>query len=218
MSDSTQFNQLHASPPESDGIIPEAHQVSHRKLRQTLASLFDANEFRLLCHDLGVNHDDLGGPDTGLSARIDALILHINRRQRLRVLLTAVREARPALIWDQILVDQNNPEPLPSLVAPRIAQADEGTADTLLASQGFAALLKLLRHPETREAIIRFQSDFQAASGRINLMNDLKLAHDLFQELENRYFLIENDRKRLPADDLAWDGVAINEPELKSQN
>jgi hypothetical protein len=212
MSDSTQLNNTPL--PESDGTIPEAHQVSHRKLRQTLVALFDASEFRLLCHDLGINHDDLGGPDTGLSARIDALILHVNRRQRLRVLLTVVREARPALTWDQILLDENDPEPLPAIVAPRIAQADEGTADTLIASQGFNALLSLLRRPETHETIIRFQSDFQAASDRIDLMNDLKLAHDLFQELENRYFLIENDRKRLPADELAWDGLSINEPEV----
>ncbi|MCZ7671263.1 MAG: hypothetical protein M5U34_31090 [Chloroflexi bacterium] len=45
-------------------------------------------------------------------------------------------------------------------------------------------------------------------------MNDYKLVHDLFQELENRYFLIENDRKRLPGDESAWDSLALNEPEL----
>ena len=212
MSESTQSN----NPPahQSEDRFPEASQVSHRKLRQTIVDLFDAAEVRLLCSDLGVIYDDLGGPDTGISARVDTLILHVNRRQRLRVLLTMLREARPALTWDQIQIDENDPDALPIVVAPRIAQPDDNTPDTLLASQGFTALISLLRRPETREAIVRFQNDFQAASSRIDLMNDLKLAHDLFQELENRYFLIENDRKRLPGDDLAWDSLALNEPEL----
>ena len=214
MSDATQSNTL---PPESAGIIPEASQVSHRKLRQAIVDLFDAGEFRLFCHDLGVNFDDLGGPDTGLTARVDALILYVNRRQRLRILLTVLQENRPNLTWEQILTDENDPETLPLTVAPRVAQADDGTPDTILASQGFTALLSLLRSPETHEAIVRFQNDFQAASTRIDLLNDLKLAHDLFQELENRYFLIENDRKRLPDDDLAWDSLALNEPELEAK-
>ncbi len=48
-------------------------------------------------------------------------------------------------------------------------------------------------------------------------MNDYKLVHDLFQELENRYYLIFNDQRRLPDDELAWDGIAINEPELQGK-
>jgi hypothetical protein len=43
------------------------------------------------------------------------------------------------------------------------------------------------------------------------------VAHDLFQELENRYFLIEHDRKRLPGDELAWESLALNEPELEAK-
>jgi len=212
MSDTTQLDTIPS--PESEGAVPDASQISHRRLRQTIADSFSADEFRLFCHDLGVNYDDLGGPDTGLTTRVDALIMHVHRRQRLRVLLTVLRENRPNLVWKQILIDEREPEALPLLVPPRIAQADAGTPDTIIASQGFTALLGLLRQPEIHEAIVRFQNDFQAASSRIDLMNDLKLAHDLFQELENRYFLIENDRKRLPADDLAWDSLTLNEPEL----
>jgi len=35
--------------------------------------------------------------------------------------------------------------------------------------------------------------------------------------LENRYFLIHNDQRRLPEDDMAWDSIAINEPELQGK-
>lgn len=125
MSESTQSN----NPPahQSEDRFPEASQVSHRKLRQTIVDLFDAAEVRLLCSDLGVIYDDLGGPDTGISARVDTLILHVNRRQRLRVLLTMLREARPALTWDQIQIDENDLDALPTVVAPRIAQPDDNT-------------------------------------------------------------------------------------------
>jgi hypothetical protein len=46
-------------------------------------------------------------------------------------------------------------------------------------------------------------------------MNDYKLIHDLFQELETRYFLIYNDQKRLPADEMAWENIELNEPEVR---
>jgi len=211
MSNSTQTNAI---PPASDNDVPEASQVSHRKLRQALVDLFNVAELQQLCADLGVDYDELGGPDTILSSRANALILYLNRRQRLRVLLVVLRQYRPALTWDQILVDASDPEAVAGEVHPAVAQSTGDGRDTLIASRSFTALIRLLSHPEASEAIIRFQSDFQAASSRIDLMNDLKLAHDLFQELENRYFLIDNDRKRLPDDDLAWDSLALNEPEL----
>jgi hypothetical protein len=77
--------------------------------------------------------------------------------------------------------------------------------------------MRLLARPDMHTAVVSFQTDFQAASNQIDLMNDFKLVHDLFQELENRYFLIQNDERRLPADDMAWDSIAINEPELQGK-
>lgn len=202
--------------PTSDEI-PDAHQVSHRKLRQVIVDLFNAAELQLLCADLNIDYDELGGPDTILSSRANALILYLHRRQRLRVLLAVLRQYRPALTWDQILSDESDPETVASASHPAFSQPDNRQADSLIASRSFTALIQLLRHPEAHKAIISFQNDFQAASTRIELMNDLKLAHDLFQELENRYFLIDNDRKRLPADELAWDSLALNEPELRAK-
>ena len=212
----TDSEQLSSTEMPEDDMIPEAHQISHRKLRQTIIDLFNLDDFRLFCFDLDVNFDDLGGPSDPLSIRISKLIEHFHRRQRLRILLIALREARPAITWIQLLRDAHEEAPSSS-IPPAISKPPASTSDTFIANRSFMALFRLMRLPETREAVISFQTDFEAASGQIDLMNDFKLIHDLFQELENRYFLIENDRKRLPDDDLAWDSLALNEPELHTK-
>ncbi|NHZ71920.1 MAG: hypothetical protein GWP17_02395 [Aquificales bacterium] len=214
MTDSTQFNSTEM--PEDD-VVPEADQISHRKLRQVISDTFNLDDFRLFCYDLSVNFDDLGGPSDPLSVRISKLIEHVHRRQRLRVLLMTLRKHRPAVTWKQLLRDPNEQGAAPSALPPAISQPPSATSDTFIANRSFMALFLLLRRPETREAVVSFQTDFEAASDQIDLMNDYKLIHDLFQELENRYFLIENDRKRLPDDDLAWDSLTLNEPELNTK-
>jgi hypothetical protein len=214
MTDSTQSNSTEM--PEDD-MVPEAHQISHRKLRQVIIDMFNLDDFRLFCFDLDVNFDDLGGPSDPLSVRIGKLIEHFHRRQRLRVLLITLRETRPVITWEQLLLDENESEPASSTLPPAISQPPSSASDTFIANRSFMALFRLMRRPETREAVVSFQTDFEAASGQIDLMNDYKLLHDLFQELENRYFLVENDRKRLPDDDLAWDSLALNEPELNTK-
>lgn len=214
MTDSTQFNSTEM--PEDD-MVPEAHQISHRKLRQVIIDMFNLDDFRLFCYDLDVNFDDLGGPSDPLSVRIGKLIEHFHRRQRIRVLLITLREIRPTVTWEQLLREENESEPAPSTLPPALSQPPSSASDTFIANRSFMALFRLMRRPETREAVISFQTDFEAASDQIDLMNDYKLLHDLFQELENRYFLVENDRKRLPDDDLAWDSLALNEPELNTK-
>lgn len=214
MTDTTQFNP---TDMPKDDMIPEAEQISHRKLRQVIIDLFNLEDFRLLCYDLNVNFDDLAGPSDPLNVRIGKLIEYVHHRQRLRVLLITLRKNRPAITWQQLLRDADELETAPSSLPPAISQPPPSTSDTAVANRSLMALFRLMRLPETREAVISFQIDFEAASDQINLMNDYKLLHDLFQELENRYFLMENDRKRLPADDLAWDSLALNEPELNTK-
>jgi hypothetical protein len=47
------------------------------------------------------------------------------------------------------------------------------------------------------------------------LLANYKHLHELFQQLEDRYYLIYHDAKRLPADQWAWTGLARNEPDLQ---
>jgi hypothetical protein len=215
MTDSPQLDQN--LMPENEDPIPEGDQISQTKLRQVIMDMFNLDDFRLLCADLNVNFDELGGPTDPLSIRASKLIEHFQRRQRLRVLLITLQKQRPALTWSQIHLDPGETASILSGLPVMITQPPSADSDTLIANRSFMALLQLVRRPETREAVVSFQTDFEAASDQIDLMNNYKLVHDLFQELENRYFLIENDRKRLPDDDLAWDNLAINEPELSSK-
>lgn len=215
----TNSPQLNLNPmPENDDAIPEGDQISQQKLRQVILDMFNLEDFRLLCADLNVSFDDLAGPSDPLSLRASKLIEYFQRRQRLRVLLLTLQKQRPALTWNQIYLEPGETASvslnLPPLILSHPPLSD---SDTSIANRSFMALLQLVRRPETHEAVVSFQTDFEAASDQIDLMNNYKLVHDLFQELENRYFLIENDRKRLPDDDLAWDSLAINEPELSSK-
>lgn len=212
MKKSAQFNI--SSMPEDNDLIPEANQISHAKLRQVIMDLFNFNDFYLLCVDLKVNFDELGGPGDPLSIRVAKLIEYFHRRQRLRLLLASLREKRPALTWEQVLLDAGEEAITPAALTVLAVSEAHPTSDMAVANRSFMALFQLLRRPETRESVISFQRDFEAASAQIDRMNDYKLVHDLFQELENRYFLIENDRKRLPGDESAWDSLALNEPEL----
>lgn len=86
-----------------------------------------------------------------------------------------------------------------------------------LAGQGLSALANLMQSTEVHSAVVAFQTDFQAASEQLSILTYDKLIHDLFQELENRYYLVEHDRKRLAEDESAWESLELSEPELRSK-
>lgn len=192
-----------------DGV-PDIRYVSLSKLRQTIVDLFSENELRDLCFDLSVDYESL--PAVGKSDKARELIEHFKRRQRLNVLLVGIRDQRPAIVWQTIAAEETTSSPSDTFTG-----APQDRENTIMAGKSFTMLIRFMRKPEVRAAIIAFLTDFQAASTQINLMNDYKQVHDLFQELENRYFLIYNDQKRLPDDDIAWDSIGMNEPELRSK-
>lgn len=196
--------------PITEDDVPDIRYVSLSKLRQTIVDLFSENELRDLCFDLSVDYESL--PAVGKSDKARELIEHFKRRQRLNVLLVGIRDQRPAIVWQTIATEET-----PSSPGDTLTGAPQDRENTIMAGKSFTMLIRFMRKPEVRAAIIAFLTDFQAASTQINLMNDYKQVHDLFQELENRYFLIYNDQKRLPDDDIAWDSIGMNEPELRSK-
>jgi hypothetical protein len=86
-----------------------------------------------------------------------------------------------------------------------------------LVDKGLNALIELIWAPAVYTAVITFQTDFQAASEQINILINYKHLHDLFQDLENLYYLVDNDQRRLPGDDTAWESLMHNEPELQDK-
>jgi hypothetical protein len=83
-------------------------------------------------------------------------------------------------------------------------------------TQGLSALIVLMRAPEVHAAVLAFRIDFQAACEQIGILTDYKRLHDLFQQLEDRYYLIYHDMKRLPADQATWASLEHNVGELQA--
>lgn len=192
--------------------------VDPRKLLRALIDLFSEQDLRDLCFDLRVDYENLPGQSKKDKAR--ELIIFFDRRRRINVLLTVFIEHRPHIAFDAITLEEGDEDPTASNIAAApttLTPVGKDHSNTLLVSKSFVSLLRLLARPDMHAAVVSFQTDFQAASEQIVLMNDFKLVHDLFQELENRYFLIQNDERRLPDDDMAWDSIAINEPELQGK-
>ncbi|MCP4426763.1 MAG: hypothetical protein GY803_19905 [Chloroflexi bacterium] len=190
-------------------LIPEDKEVDPTKLRVALISHFNVDELRTLCFDLEIDYEDL--PPGGKSSKARSLVEYSQRHHRFNVLAIAIREARSGISWED-LTGEKEKHPTAAETAP----SQVGT-ETFIATRSVAALIKLMGAPDVREAASAFRTDFKAASAQIALMNDYKLIHDLFQELENRYFLIYNDQKRLPADEMAWDSIELNEPEVRGK-
>ena len=82
------------------------------------------------------------------------------------------------------------------------------------ADVGLMALVELMTEHEVREAVAAFRAEFALARQLIDSLADYKQLHDLFQQLEDRYFLIYHDMKSLPGDEGAWERLERNEPDL----
>jgi hypothetical protein len=188
--------------------------VSPARLRRVIVQFFDDAELRDLCFDLDIQYEDLAVTDLSISSRVRALIEHCQRHRRLPDLVAKIRQERP-LIQEEDFAPERTAESAPagSLFDSRSVARE----NTVIIGQSLTALIRLLRSPEARTAVVAFQTDFQATTEKLTLLNEYKGIHDLFQALENLQTLILNDQRRLPADDLAWDNIMLNEPEVQGK-
>lgn len=194
-------------------IIPEGKFISPTKLKQFIVGAFSESELRDLCFEVRIDYENL--PPGGKSDKARELVVYMERNQRLEVLVTVVRQFRPNLNSDSLLTEQKEEMSQPLVVPP--PNVSRTGQETQIISRSIATLVHLLRSPEMRNGIVAFQTDFQATSDQIKSVNNYKQLHDLMQQLENRYFLLYNDQRRLPDDDGAWDSILLNEPELRSK-
>ncbi len=204
----------HPSEPEGNG---QEKSVDLRKLLRAINDSFGENDLRDLCFELQLDFDNLPGPSKKDKAR--ELIIHFDRRKRINVLVTAFSELRPNINLEMISLDAFDEDPTSARI--EISSADllpqQDKSNTMIASKSFGAIVRMLTREDVRTAVVTFQTDFQTASQQIDQMNDYKQIHDLFQVLETQYDLIYRDQKRLPDDDLAWEDIAIAEPELHTK-
>lgn len=91
------FNDL-ASVLESEGPLPpEATTIDRIQLRLRLHERFGMGDLELLCADLGVDYEDLGGD--GKDTKALKLVLFCQRRNLVEKLHAKCRELRPELEW-----------------------------------------------------------------------------------------------------------------------
>lgn len=193
------------SPP------PAGETFDPVKLRKTLEQVFSLSDLQILCRDLSIDYENLA--HTRKNELAFELVEHCLKLKLMKMLVDTFLEKAPH-IPRQSLLSTSNPGMGTSSRRAFSADAAFDKSKTMIAGQSFTALIHLLSQPDVRTAVVSFQTDFEAASRQIDLLNDYKLAHDYFQELENRYFLLFSSQRRLPADETAWEDVAINEPEV----
>lgn len=191
--------------------------VDLRKLLRAINDSFSEDDLRDLCFDLQLDYENLEGSVKKAKAR--ELILHFDRRKRINVLVAAFFELRPNIDIDAIILTEEDEDPTASRLEIHTADIlpQQDKSNTMIASKSFSAIVRMLSRADVRTAVVTFQTDFQAASQQIDQMNDYKQIHDLFQILETQYDLIYRDQKRLPDDDMAWEDIAIAEPELQTK-
>lgn len=105
-----------------------------------------------------------------------------------------------------------------------LPEEQESATDTLSArlsppqqvSQGVLGLIQLLHEPQIHNAIISFRTDFEAVCDHVKVLNYYKRLHDLFQDLETRYYIVEFERLRLAEHPKSWDSLTLHEPEIQS--
>ena len=73
---------------------------SRAQFRQQLSEAFTLAELEVLCADLGVDAELIGGQDRGKAWWTDNLLLHFEQAGRVEGLLAALRERRPRAIWE----------------------------------------------------------------------------------------------------------------------
>ncbi len=191
--------------------------VDLRKLLRAINDSFSEDDLRDLCFELQLDFENL--PGTVKKDKARELIIHFDRRKRINVLVATFRELRPNIDIDSITVDELDEDPTTARIEIHTADIlpQQDKSNTMIASKSFSAIVRMLSRADVRTAVVTFQTDFQAASQQIEQMNDYKQIHDLFQILETQYDLINRDQKRLPDDDMAWEDIAIAEPELQSK-
>jgi DNA repair exonuclease SbcCD ATPase subunit len=143
--------------------MAELASFSRVDLRQALERLFDDEELRTLCFDLGTEYDYDGLRGEGKRAKARELVALAERQGHLAALEAAIRRRRPA--FDTTFSYQ------------RVKELQKSILD---ASQ-----------PDVRDAFVEFTHQVEAYLNEFNLLHEQleewKEAHNMLQDLQNSF-------------------------------
>jgi hypothetical protein len=198
-----------------------ARTFNLKNIRTFFSKGFSDEELRRLCFDEPEFKPVFEKLSQGMGKDriIDELIQYAERRELIEPLLDVAEKLNPAgyeryqPYYDDSMV---GPTTSRSSYPDTETQFQSTEASTHFVSAGMNALIRLMQAPQVRAAVVAFQTDFQAACEQIDILTDHKRLHDLFQELESRYNLVDHDRKHLETDETAWDSLMLIEPEIQT--
>lgn len=105
-------------------------------LRDNISSYFDLAELQSLCFDLGIDFEELPGEKK--SEKSQALILLLERRDRLPELITWLAEKRPHVAWSSFTIQPGVDEKPPFM---GLKYFDEEDADIFFGREALTAVL-----------------------------------------------------------------------------
>jgi len=136
-------------------------------LRDKIGKHFNDNELRLMCNDLGVQYEDLGGATH--AARVLSLVELCKRHITLRELLDLLRRLRPAVAWPG---DGPEPTPPPSpgskIVILFLAANPKGTDPLRLGEE--------VRTIDERLRLAKFRDRFELEQAHATRVGDINAA------------------------------------------
>ncbi len=83
------------------------------------------------------------------------------------------------------------------------------------AGDSLSALADLARDAQVRTAVVAFTTDFESACVQIDVLNNYKQLHDLFQQLEDATNVMAQHARRLPGDLTAWEDLEVHDPDVQ---
>jgi hypothetical protein len=117
-----------AGRADTPKITPE--QVGPSQLRKLLATHFDTEQLRVLCLELNVPYEDLGGE--GRAGKALQLVLYLRRRKRLLALIDELARLHPEALQAAAkeAALKKTPQAKPSQRRPDTSQKKRGPVDT----------------------------------------------------------------------------------------
>lgn len=162
-------------------------------MREAIAAHFNKDELRVLCHDIGINAEDLPHNESGVSVWALELVEYAQRTGRMSDLLGLCEKRRPNVAWDLLL---------PTIM-------NDPTQNAKQASTGFTALYTLMQQPHVASLVGGAKSELRHTFNAFINLTDFKDLHDLLHQLqyhcynflargEKRYTSDPNYREELP--------------------
>jgi len=151
---------------------------------------FNKDELRVLCHDIGINAEDLPRNESGVSVWALELVEYARRHGRIPRLLAKCAELRPAINWPSL----PNPQPI----------IGDLTQNAQQASASIMALYALMQQPHIASLAGAAKSELKHTLNAFISLTDFKDLHDYLHQLQYHCYNFLTQGEQRYASDSAY--------------